>query len=387
MKRNILIVSGIFLLLNTAFAQELLPFKLTGRIDGVDTGRVQLIMVGLNDSARNVIVPDRTVLIKEGKFELTGKIAYPHAVYINVFDDKKMYPSELFFLESGTQDFRCNIDSVQDNVPIIPTSHTNNEFLNGYWKSYNSNIVPLYDMYSSHVRLAPEKYGTKIPEVEQERILGLRNGYIGKRDTLIYRYAQANPSSYVSLWLITERFNVVGYKEVYEKSFLALSKEIIATKTGKFLWSQMEVSKKATVGRQFPNFIVESLSGERRKLYDLGNGTRYTLIDFWFSHCGPCISEFPELKKIHATYVNKGFTMLGVSVDPRSDKGDLDKAIIKHGLIWEQVWDVRGSESSRLAITSFPSNFLLDEKGYIIQKNIKPLELKKFLERKLSSGR
>ncbi|MDQ2721557.1 MAG: hypothetical protein M3Z26_17605 [Bacteroidota bacterium] len=44
---------------------------------------------------------------------------------------------------------------------------------------------------------------------------------------------------------------------------------------------------------------------------------------------------------------------------------------------------MNGFEADKLSIDAFPANFLLNEKGEIIAKNIEPDELKKLLEEKI----
>lgn len=58
----------------------------------------------------------------------------------------------------------------------------------------------------------------------------------------------------------------------------------------------------------------------------------------------------------------------------------------KYKLSWPQYWDKGGVESSRLSINKFPTNFLLDRQGNIIQKDLKPAELAHFLEKNLEKN-
>ena len=106
---------------------------------------------------------------------------------------------------------------------------------------------------------------------------------------------------------------------------------------------------------------------------------KYTLIDFWFSHCGPCIAQFPMMRNLYAKYKNAGFEVVGISIDKTEDKRAWLDAISKHKLEWKQYWDIDGKEAKRFFINLYPTNLLLDNEGRIIKKNILLEELEIFL--------
>jgi thiol-disulfide isomerase/thioredoxin len=55
------------------------------------------------------------------------------------------------------------------------------------------------------------------------------------------------------------------------------------------------------------------------KLSDyVGNG-KVALIDFWASWCPPCRASIPGLKKVYDEYKDKGFEIVGVSLDSKKD--------------------------------------------------------------------
>jgi thiol-disulfide isomerase/thioredoxin len=108
--------------------------------------------------------------------------------------------------------------------------------------------------------------------------------------------------------------------------------------------------------------------------------TKLTLIDFWFSHCNPCISQFPELEPIFEKYKTIGFNIIGISVDTKDKIGDWNKAIVTNHLPWDQYLDLDGHQAKSLSIFDFPTNYLLDGTGKIVAKNLEPSQLLPYLK-------
>jgi thiol-disulfide isomerase/thioredoxin len=105
------------------------------------------------------------------------------------------------------------------------------------------------------------------------------------------------------------------------------------------------------------------------------------LIEFWASWCKPCRKSFPELLSIAETYEDKNFRVLGVSIDENKDKWL--NAIESDRLTWANVIDTGGElgkTATDFGIFAIPNNFLIDENGKVIAKDIPLEELKKMLE-------
>jgi len=75
--------------------------------------------------------------------------------------------------------------------------------------------------------------------------------------------------------------------------------------------------------------------------------------------------------------------IIGISTDRSKYKNNWLRAIDKYQIQWPQYWDMDGIESSRLSINVFPTTVLLDSKGIIISKHIRPAELEQFLKENL----
>jgi thiol-disulfide isomerase/thioredoxin len=140
-----------------------------------------------------------------------------------------------------------------------------------------------------------------------------------------------------------------------------------------------EISRiKYTIGQastNTPGMIPPDLAGptpdsSAYSLYQMRG--KVVLVDFWASWCGPCRRENPNVRALYAKYKDKGFDILGVSLD--RDATAWKKAIADDQLVWHHISDLKGWQSAHAAmygVSSIPQTLLLDREGRIIERNLR----------------
>src|ERR1035437_7436909 len=83
--------------------------------------------------------------------------------------------------------------------------------------------------------------------------------------------------------------------------------------------ADIEVEKKVAVGNKFTDFKLPGINGDSIALSDLVGKTKFVMVDFWASWCGPCMQFFPDLKSFYAKHNGTKFEILGVSLDDNKE--------------------------------------------------------------------
>ena len=120
------------------------------------------------------------------------------------------------------------------------------------------------------------------------------------------------------------------------------------------------------VGQVLPDFSAAvDLDGKPISLADYRG--KVVLLDFWAVWCGPCLGEIPRIKAVYEKYRDKGFDVIGVSLD--EDAAVLREFIKEKEMPWRQIFDGQGWSGQlvqQYGVRSIPAPFLIDREGKVI---------------------
>ncbi len=116
--------------------------------------------------------------------------------------------------------------------------------------------------------------------------------------------------------------------------------------------------------RLAPELAVTTLTGDSLRWSALRG--RVVLVDFWATWCAPCRKSMPELQALHDEYGERGFTVLGISID-EGDPKKVRKFIESNRITYPIAIDSADRPAwARFHVKSIPAAFLVDAEGRII---------------------
>ncbi|GGH61069.1 thiol:disulfide interchange protein [Filimonas zeae] len=323
-----------------------------------------------------------SVFLKNGQFTFKGKVGAPKEANILVVhgeqqDNPAIRPTRdvlAFFIEDAVIQITAK-DSIKN--AIVKGSVTTDDNA-----KIDATLRPIYGKYD----LLNKEYKAQPQEKQKDSAylmsLEARAAAVQKEiiDTKM-AYVKAHPEKYMALMALNstlppEEFDAIAA----EKVFNTLAEKNRKSELGQELQARIEKVKKTQDGALAPDFTQNDVNGKPVKLSDFRG--KWVLLDFWASWCGPCRRENPNLVKTYQAFKDKGFTVLGVSLDKPTDKEKWVAAIEKDGLTWTQVSDLKAwdNEAAKLyEVTAIPMNFLISPEGKIVARYLRGEALDKKL--------
>ena len=115
-----------------------------------------------------------------------------------------------------------------------------------------------------------------------------------------------------------------------------------------------------------PDFELPRLDGGTERL-SAHFGKDVVLVDFWATFCKPCLRAMPDLDALYRARKERGFVVLGVSIDGPGSSADVQAAVSRLGVTFPILLD---EESRAVALynprASAPFSVLIGRDGGVL---------------------
>lgn len=294
------------------------------------------------------------LLLKKNRVDFKNEFSYPQLHFVALSSERGKIPNKggCYFFDKETTAFFI------DSLPL--KSYTNGKT----HQEYESIFCPFILKNSNHKSVFMFIYKDK-------------DGF----DKSLKDYIINHKNSFVGLWFLIKQLSQSGYSTTKEKALNSFSSKV----KEHYLWRTLKADFdliQIKVGKPFPKLMLQNENLEKETL--TFKKAKYTLVDFWFSRCKPCLEQMPEIRKLHDKFNTKGFEVIGISNDKTINvKKYWQPRIKEYQLIWKNYLDENGAFTSQEKINVFPTNFLLDSNLNVIKKDISMQELENLLEKEL----
>lgn len=360
MRRILLVITTAFIMMACGNKNQ---FTLNGEVIPVQDGTVILHQFVKGDP-----VPIDSSTMKDGQFKFTGEIGSPELFLLSI-EGTPRYVAQIF-LEPAKMDAKIYPDSLSANSLTGSESHD-------LLQEYMEEIIRFSESQNAlESRFRQAQMTNDVDEMDAVRF----EFETIQENTRLYarNFIKEYKESPVAAFVYMMNF----FQQASGEELDSMLNVFASLETSDFYSSMKEradMLRTTGIGSPAPDFTLNNPAGEAVSLSSFQG--KYVLIDFWASWCQPCMIEMPNVIEQYQTYNDKGFEIIGVSLDQTKDAWV--KTIEAQKMDWTHVWDMeqgaQGEVANSYGVTGIPHTVLLDKEGKIIAKNLRGPALKEKL--------
>ena len=349
----------------TVFGQEN-QYRLKGTVDNRFNGQPIMLFIFDEDSILKV----DTAKVADGAFSFTGKESLKDIGILSTGNYPDTVASQIVILEKGD----IEVDMDRKWVGGSP--------LNKLYQNYRDTVFYLHEQFKKIPFDKDEKdgfvlYGSprheKFVEIgkymvnfKKQNIRNVVGQYFFEEqarkyfaESFAFPSSESCPDS--AFYIVYNAADSLYKQKKWVREYIEeLDASVIRNKQQKLLNE-----------KRYIDFVLKDKLDNDKKISDYVEKSRFTMLEFWASWCGPCIAAFPSLKKVYDKYGRNDFEIVGISID--STQSAWEKALGKIDAPWVQLWI--GNAGSKLekeimdaySFQGIPFSVLIDENGKIVK--------------------
>ena len=321
----------LFLSLSTVARAQTDHFRIEAIVDGGYEGPI--VFITGSDTIK--------AIVREHKVSITGQIPYP------------------MFMSITVPGSRCGSRILAENSTIrllIQAEASTNNRICMFVRKVSGSVSD--SLHKSFI-----KQRNALDQAE-------KSIYLQKLKTLVEDFVTTNPKFNYNAAIIGQNLLSFG-SDWGEQISTKLHASVLNSPEGTQLQRDLKRMAVHEKGRSFQDFSMKQFDG--RPFSSASLKGKYVLYDFWASWCAPCRKENPKLLASYRRYKEKGFEIVGISLDNQFSKWM--EAIAKDELSWIQISDLKGWQNelaAKFQISAIPYNIFVSPDGKIISTDLRP---------------
>ena len=152
---------------------------------------------------------------------------------------------------------------------------------------------------------------------------------------------------------------------------LSLALSVVAGCTGADGDAGNSGATRVEVGSEMPAYRAATLDGDSVSLAAMRDTV--VLLNVWATWCHPCRDEIPELIALRNAYHDRGFEIVGVTVDAGGSEDQVRQFMRDFEMNYPVWHDPDDRISTRYLLVGVPTTFLIDRQGILRWRKTGPI--------------
>ncbi len=341
-------------------------YQINGTVEGAADGDTLFLTSDLQTG-----IPSDTIVVKDGKFSLSGETDSIHLSMI--YSSSRNEINAPLFIEPG---------NITINLKETPgASRVGGTKCNDEWQDLNDSVMIFGKQMN---QIAEQVYGKQLEESKQKEAIAKIENLNKQFSALIIRKVEENITNEFGYFLVTYYPEEVLNNETRSRLMKQLPDAMRQRPAIKQFEQMIADAAKTAEGATITDFSQPAPDGKPLSIMSEVSQHKITIIDFWASWCGPCRQDMPSVIELYNQYKDKGLGIVGISLD--NDKDAWLMAIKQLGMPWPQMSDLQGWDNAvakQFNVTSIPHTMVVDQQGKILRRGLRGEDLATFVAEQL----